>query len=53
MAVVAFAFQSPHNLCILDPLNYAAIRGIMFFLGCGESFIGILKLTEIGDLKNC
>ena len=28
--LVVFAFQSPHNLWLLDLLNYSAISGIMF-----------------------
>ena len=34
-------------------INYAAICGITFFLGSGESCRGTEKLTEIKDLKNC
>ena len=33
-------FQSPHNLWLIDLLNYAAICGIMFFLGSGETCTG-------------
>ena len=35
-SLVAFAFQPPDNLWLLDRLNYPAIRGIMFFLGAAE-----------------
>ena len=37
--LVVFAFQSPHNLSLLDLLNYAAMCGIMFFLGSAETCI--------------
>ena len=49
----AFPFQSSHNLWLLDLLNYAAICGIMFFLGSGETCTETKKLAEIGDLNNC
>ena len=51
--LVVFAFQSPHNLLLLDLLNYAATCDMLFFLGSGETCIMIKKLTEIRDLKNC
>ena len=36
-SLAASAFQSPHNSWLLDLLNYAAICGIVFFLGSGET----------------
>ena len=38
--LVAFGFQSPHSLRLLDVLSYAAICGFMLFLGSGETCIG-------------
>ena len=38
--LAAFAFQSVHNLLLLDLLNYVAVCGIMFFLGSGETCKG-------------
>ena len=50
--LVAFAFESPHNLWLHNLLNYTAICGIMFFVGSGEACIGTEKVEE-GHLENC
>ena len=44
--LVVFAFQSPHNLWLLDLLNYAVICGIMLFLGIGETCIGDIEIDR-------
>ena len=43
--LVAVAFQSPHNLSLLDLLNYATIYGIMLLSGSGETSIGTKKFS--------